>query len=366
MPVVRNASGEIWVPSNSNRDLAIFLIFAGVATSFPIRYVLDHLFPTQNWHGATAPAGFMMVLLGLYLMRYTRKRFWVVGQTVHIKDGHFGSVLRYSWEEPPKIRLRSVEEERGRESVEFWQVYLVDGKRQYLMDREEGHQIECRSLAEALAKTINCPVLEAGEKGEIVIPREELDLPFRERVRKNPELLGAEVSRPAACPVELEEAENQHVYRWNLRNGPMLTEFMTLAILIFLLAVVPIFPGASDGHGHPPERFQRSYVDLARQMQRYEYFYVTGTILGLGAIVLFGYGKELRVSSQSVAAQDRLWGVPVWSATIPADKLEEIWVRQSARGAHLQLISDDEIITGRTSSADVAAWMASRIRRFYS
>lgn len=365
MPVLRKASGEISIPSDSNRDLGIFLIFLGVATSFPIRAVLEKLFPTHPLLSVAGPIGFGFVLLGFGLIRYTRKRFWVEGQTVKIKDGPFGRQLRYSWEGTPQVRLRSVEEEHGRESREFWQVYLVDGKRQYLMDRREGNQMECRSLAEALAKTINCPVLELGETGELLIPREELDLPFRERVAKMPELLGPEAPCPSPCPVKHDDSDAKEVFRWNLLNSGMLGEFISLAVLIGLLAMVPIFPGPGNEHGHI-EKFQRSYIDLARQLHEFDYFYVTGTILGFFAFYLFGYSKELKLTSEGVAAQDRLWGVPVWSASIKADQLEEIWVRHSPRGAHLQLISDDCLISGRISSPEVAAWMASRIRRFYA
>ena len=73
----------------------------------------------------------------------------------------------------------------------------------------------------------------------------------------------------------------------------------------------------------------------------------------------------MKVDRKRLEACDRLWGFPVYTAAIPADKLEEIWVRQSARGAHLQLISDACIINGRTADSAAAVWLASRLRRFY-
>ena len=100
-------------------------------------------------------------------------------------------------------------------------------------------------------------------------------------------------------------------------------------------------------------------------LHQFLYFYVSGGIVALTAFFLFGYGKELRAGRKSLDACDRLWGFPVYKASIPADQLEEIWVRQSARGAHLQLISDACIITGRTSNSAAAVWLASRLRRFY-
>lgn len=364
MTVVRSASGVISIPSSSNNDLGMFLVFTGLALSFPMRALLHRVYPEQAWVDWASPLGFAIVVLGFLLMRYTRKRFWQEGQSIRVQDGWLRRSLSYRWSGQPMIRLRSQEEERGPNTLEFWLVSLVDGKAQYVLDRRQGHQIESRSLAEALAKTINCPVLEKAESGEITIPREELDLPFRERVKKQPELLGAEAPKPEPCPIEVVENNGQERYTWRLLSPAMLNEFFTLVCFVLLLAIVPIFPKTVPGQ-EVVERFQLSFLDIARHKHHFTYFYVTGAIVTLTAFFLFGYRKELRASRQRLDAQDRLWGIPVWSASIPADQLEEIWVRQSARGAHLQLISDACIISGRISNSGVAAWLAWRLRRFY-
>jgi hypothetical protein len=364
MSVVKNSSGIISIPSESNNDLGLFLVFLGLALSFPVRTLLDRVYPGQSWVDISAPAGIVFIFFGFILIRYTRKRFWLEGKSIRVKDGWLKRALRYQWEGEPIIRLRSQDEERGANTLEFWLVNLVDGKRQYVLDRRVGHHIESRSLAEALAKTINCPVLEKAENGEILIPREELDLPFRERVRKQPELLGGEVAKPDPCPIECDEDENNQRYTWRLMSPAMLNEFFTLVLFVFLLAVVPIFPKPIPGE-ESVERFQLSFLDIARTQHQFLYFYVSGGIVALTAFLLFGYAKELRAGRKSLDACDRLWGFPVYKASIPADQLEEIWVRQSARGAHLQLISDACIITGRTSNSATAVWLASRLRRFY-
>ena len=364
MSVVKNSSGVISIASDSNNDLGLFLVFLGLALCFPVRALLDKIYPEQAWVDVSAPAGIFLIVFGFVLIRYTRKRFWLDGKSIRVQDGWLKRALRYQWEGEPIIRLRSQDEERGPNTLEFWLVNLVDGKRQYVLDRRVGHHIECRSLAEALANTINCPVLEKAENGEILIPREELDLPFRERVRKQPELLGGEASKPDPCPIECVEDENSQRYTWRLLSPAMLNEFFTLVIFVFLLAVVPIFPKPIPGE-ESVERFQLSFLDIARTQHQFLYFYVSGGIVTLTAFFLFGYRKELRASRKSLDACDRLWGVSVYKASIPADQLEEIWVRQSARGAHLQLISDACIINGRTSNSAAAVWLASRLRRFY-
>lgn len=302
-------------------------MFLGLVTSFPLRALLHQIFFENPNISYCSPLGFGLVALGFLLWRYTRKRYWVEGQTLVVADGLFRRPLRFSWQEEPRIRLRSQEEERGAAVLEFWLVNLVDGKRQYVLDRREGHQIESRSLAEALAKTINCPVLEKGESGEITIPREDLDLPFRERVRRNPDLLGPEVEKPDPCPICAQDDESGQRYLWRLMSPAMVNEFFTMVCFLALLAVVPIFPRYVPGE-EVPERFALSFFHLARDSGQFLYFWVAGTMVALGAFVLFGYSKELRVTKNALHAQDRLWGVPCWSATIPAEQLEEIWVRQ--------------------------------------
>jgi len=366
MTVVRKSTGEIFLPSNANQDLAIFLIFAGLALSFPVRNLIARVYPGRGWIDYLVPLGFATVVLAALMLRFTRKSFRVEERAIAVKNGWFGRTLRYRWEGEPMIRLRSQEEESGKGSRDFWLVNLVDGKRQYVLDRREGHRIESRSLAEALAKQINCPVLEKGESGEMLIPREELDLPFRERVRRHPELLGQEFDRrPDGCSVVEERCQGDaQVYRWKLLSPAMLQEYFTLVFFLVLMGVVPIFPRVVGSSGEVV-KFQVSFFNLAMARHDYTYFLVTGIIIALTSFLLFGYRKELRTDVSDISAQDKVWGVPFWSARIPADQLEAIWVRQSARGTHLQLISDACIISGRLACAEEASWLASRIRRFY-
>lgn len=365
MSVIEKASGEISVPSNSNRDLGVFLVFLGLAVSFPVKALLGRVLDDSPWLGLMGPLGFVVVLWGFLLLRFTRKRFCVQSGCLRLRDGWFTRGLRYTWEESPLIRLRSQEEERGRDSVIVWLVNLVDGKRQYVLDRRDGNQAESRSLAEALAKKIDCPLLETCGSGELLLPREELDLPFRERVKLHPELLGEELEKPEDCSIHEQILEEGRVYRWRYLSPATLNDFGVLAFFLGLLAIVPIFSSPIPGSDQL-ERFQLSFFDLARQQGKFLYFYIAGILVFFNAVLLFGYVEVLKVTRDRVQSQDTLWGIPCSSASIPADKLEEIWVRQSSRGAHLDLVSDDCIISGRISDGEVAAWLASRLRHFYA
>ncbi|CAN0308042.1 unnamed protein product, partial [Phaeothamnion confervicola] len=324
--VVKKSRGEqsvILIPTDANRDLGLFLVFLGFVGTVPVQYFLD-------WRGLTGPTpfyaalgGIIAVVLGFFFIGFPRKSYVIRGNELAMTDGFLHRTLRYKWEGTPLIRLRSQEEEKGNKDVEYWIVNLVDGKRSYVLDRRMGHQMESRALAEALAKTINCPLVERQDKGEISIPREDLDLPFKERVRRNPNLLGPALPKPEASTAHEVEKDGQLSISWCLAGSAMLNEFLAIAFLLALLALVPIFPA------HTGEALQRSFVDLAREEHKFAYFIVAGTVLVGGAFILLGYRKELRATPEALIARDRLWGVPIWGAKIPAAQLEEIWVRQS-------------------------------------
>jgi hypothetical protein len=315
-----------------------------------------------------AVSGVALVVTGIFFLGFSRKRYVIAGKSLSLTDGYFHRTLRYAWETTPSIRLRSQEESKsGGKELEYWLVNLVDGKSQYVLDRRRGHQMESRALAEALAKSINCPVIEKGETGDVTIPREELDLPFGERVRRNPSLLGSELPKPASCNAKDWEANGELWFSWVLAGSAMLSELFTLLLILVLLSLVPIFPAShSLEPDSPPAPLQRSFLDLARQEHDFEYFIGVGSFMGILGFVLLGYKKQIRATRAALMARDYLWGIPVWRAQIPTAKLEEIWVRQSSRGSTIQFISDDLMISGRTSSLDSAAWLASKIRHFYA
>lgn len=367
MSVSRRQSGsqaEIWLPTDVNRDLGVFLMFVGVVGVVPVQYLIAQSMPVE----VGAIAGLVVAVLGFLLIRFSRKRFLVSSNEVVLKEGLFKRALRYRWEAPPAIKLRSQEEERGGKVREYWLVYLVDGKRQYALDHRAGNQIESRSLAEALAKAINCPVIERTDSGEISIPREELDVPFRDRVKSHPVLLGPEVEKPENCTVVLEETDAEQRYSWRLMNPGLLAELGWVFVGLLLLAMIPLFPGYEPAEDGSPQRqgMQLSFMDLALKEHDYTYFYTIGGLAALTLFGAFGYSKRLTVNHDEVRLTDRLYGAVVIRRIIKTNVLEEIWVRNSSRGAHLQFISDEVVISGRTSSLQVAAWIASRVRRFYA
>ena len=69
MSVVKNSSGIISIPSESNNDLGLFLVFLGLALCFPVRALLDKVYPEQAWVDSAAPVGVALIVFGFVLIR---------------------------------------------------------------------------------------------------------------------------------------------------------------------------------------------------------------------------------------------------------------------------------------------------------
>lgn len=348
------------MPSDANRDAGVFLVFLGVVGAVP----LHHLYRAfilgtveGDWRKG-AFLGSLLVLWGLWLILFTRKTFRVLPGAVVIHEGFLRPPSRYAWRGEPRIRLRPVEMERAGKVVEMWQVNLVDGRYEYCLDRRAGQQLESRTLAERLAKAIGCPVIENRADGDLEIPFQELDLPFCQRVRRHPRLLGPRLEKPAGSSIREQREGEARIYSWNLVHPALITELAIFFLVVLAVGLVPL-PISEAGHDD-------SLLDLAIREHDYLYFTVVGGLFVLALFLLFGYRVFVRIGPEGVRTQSRLWGVPLHTWTLRTQDLEEVSVRQTGRGSFLQLISDEQIVSLRMSNPANAAWLASQMRHYFA
>lgn len=353
---VRRGPDSFSAPSEANRDLGIFLVFTGVVAAVPLYYLFRVLvMHTSVWDWRKGAAlGLLLALAGLYLIAFTRRRFRARDGSVYVSDGLFRRPVRYSWEGQPRIRLQSLERDRGGRPLECWQVMLLDGKYEYLLDNRPEQHLESRALAEFLAKTLDCPLIVRHDQGETQIEAADLDLPFEERVHKYPHLLGPRLERPEPFPIVEEGSGSERAYRWGMMTSGMLTETVGLFLVALAISVVPLPGGESE--------LDYSLFELARIHQDYKYFYATGGLFLAAMILLFGYRVHLELKRDQVCACTKLWGVPLWARSIPRRVLEEISTRGRSQGAFLQLVSDERIINLRILRHDLAQYLAAELR----
>lgn len=354
----RGDSTELSIPTDANRDIGVFLLFLSVFAVVPLYALTMRLvFETTeyDWNkGLLLALG--MGLIGVVLILFSRKKITVSQTNITVKDGLFRPGMRFGWSEQPAVRLYSIEEERGGRQVEVWLVNLVDGKNQYTLDQRVGQQMASRTLAEMVAKTINCPVIEKAGGKDVRIERSELDLPFVERVHRHPILLGQEVDKPSDCAVKETLSSERQEFHWRLWSAQLVLQVGVLFAVLFGFSLLPL--GKSTGN--------RSLLDLARLEKEYLYFYALAGLLVIALVMLAGYRVLLVADRQQVSVRATVFGVPVRSQSIPVTELEDIAVRNSAQGAFLQFISDALIITQRLDDLEAGRWVASLTRRFYA
>ncbi|MEW6283891.1 MAG: hypothetical protein AB1758_35085 [Candidatus Eremiobacterota bacterium] len=355
---VRDETVTLRIPSESNRDLGIFLVFLGVVGAVPGVYLVSRLILHRvDWDWRTGGfLGLGLVALGLWLLLFTRKTFRLTPREIRIQDGPVRKAVVYRWEGVPVVRLRSVEEERAGKGVEVFEVHLVDGHYNYLLDRRPGQQMESRTLAEMVAKAVGCPVREkTREEGEITLAAEELDLPFVERVRRHPALLGTPVEEtpPAASPVTEQRNGSTLRFSWSAFHKDGIGEILVAAALLLGIQLLP-FRLDSEGP-------TLSMWDLARTSGDYSVFLGELGFLLLVLVLLSGQRHEFLVDPDRVRWKRTLWGTTLKQVSIPIRELEQISVRDSSRGTFVQLISDRVIVSRRLPMA-TAAWLAGRLR----
>lgn len=349
------------IHSDVNHDLALFLIFLGVVATVPSFYIINKLFiHALDWDWRLGGfVGLGLVMFGLFLLVFTRKSFRLGDGEIVVKDGLFRRPLTFHWHETPKIRMRAVEEERGGRPTDVYELHLVDGRYNYFLDRRPRRQLEARALAEHLARIIKCPFIEKGlDSGDLIRQPDELDLSFQERARRYPQLRGLPPNPEVPATIKREQSKRGLLLTWRSFNRNMFSELLVGCALILSLNFLPF---KSSALGVPPQ----SLFDLMRASQGWSpLFYQLG---GMALLILMAAGvrHEFCLEPDRITWRQLMWGLPVRKVSIPTQHLEQVMVRESARGAFVQLISDRVILTRRLVDEPTAVWLSRTIRYHY-
>ncbi|MBT9584616.1 hypothetical protein IV102_14835 [bacterium] len=355
---------DIWVHSDSNNNLGFFLVFLGAVAAFPLPVLLAQAEIQGVLARYASMLGALLAMAGLALLHFSRKRYRIEPGSISIQDGFFSSSRVFHWQEPAKIQLRSYEDESG----EYWVVDLVSGKPHFTLQRSHGHASETRSLAVALARQLAMPLVESSEDEEVIIPPDELELPFAERLKRHPQLLGPDYPEPEGASVKLVTEGDSLRFCWRPTASQILPYFLALVLFIVALGGAPLFPGTYPIHYQDwrGADLQRSAFERASLESNYDYFLLCGGFLVAITLLAAGFRKELRASPGSLSCRSELWGVPLQKTEIPIQEFREIWVRRVRNGAYLQFISLERLVGGRVSDPGVAHWVASRVGRYYA
>lgn len=342
------------IHSNSNKDLGAFLLFLGIVGSAPLYYLASLAVnqPTEDLRPAIW-IGLFFVIIGLYLIFYTKKRFWVNREKITMHEGLLRKKITYSCPPNKSIRLKNFEIEHRGAPVEVWQVFLECGKKEFLIHEKINAQLEIRQLAETLAKILDCPFEDLTFEDEgIVINSADLDLPYRDRVIKYPELLGKATKKPAKVYFTVQEVNNHIVFSWGIMTTRLLTDILFICVVIFILSLIPFSSGGL------------SFFQVCAANKDFTFYYTFAALFILTIFILGGYKITLILSPSTIEFKEHIWALLYYKAKINIRKIEEINTFVGIRGAKVQIISDDELIDINIYDQENARWLVCLIRQY--
>ncbi len=325
-------------------------MFLGGVLALPVPALLAALnrAPARPWLWHLL--GVIFLVVGVLLFHFTRKRFRVESGKLTVQDGLLTSPVHYHWEGPADIHLSSVETRHG----ESWAVDLVCGKLHYRVHDSTDHLSENLNLAVCLARAVGGSLVGTSDSQPLAIAADELGLAYRERVKRHPQLLPAEVERPPLGNVSLVEANGEVSFRWQL-TWPHLGPY--LMMVAFVMSLLALAPPLSTGD------VAQSPFYLAQAGRGYGYFILCGATLAGLMMVAFGFQKELLVGEVSLCTNSSLWGIPIGRDCIPVGDIQDIWVRQVRNGAQLHFVAEGRCLGGLVSNLQMARWVAARVAR---
>lgn len=341
--------------TTSNQSRGVFLVFLGLIASWPTLYMFDLWFThaprsLYDW----APAGLAATLLtiaGFYLIVGSTKRICVNDERIGVKDGPLHPVLTFQWQGEKFVRLQSIISERDDRPQTTWIVKLVNDRHEYTLDERLGQQIESRGIAEAIAKTLGCPLMEKNEDGQdLAIEARDLDMPFSERVKRYPNLLGRPIAQPANAGVVRSDRNGGVQFSWGIVTGGLLAGMIGVGLLFFIVSAVP------------PQADHPSYFAIARANGDYRIYYGVISVIMLALFVISGFRVRVTLDVTEIDMAETLWGVEIAHCSIPNCEVEEVQVSQTVRGSKVQVVSDNALMQFRTGDMQVAGWLAYEIR----
>lgn len=349
--------------SYANVNLGIFLIFFGIVGAVPLYALTMNIIfkqPDIEWRVGIV-IGLVSIILGALLIKYSKLRFQVVPNsdgsgTISVQEGLLRRPMVYSYSPGAKIKLAMANTDTGA-ARELMQVTLMDGSLYYLLDsRPISKMQESRIIAEFFCKKSGLKLL-LPHYGNLLLESTDLDLPFPERVKKYPTLIGVEPSKPPSCPITITDLNGgiDRRYSWGFLANGLLGQLISLLMIAFAIACLPLF---EEGDSYS------SLLNYAMQMQDYTFFYAGIAVVGLIAVVLLGLGVTITAEGYRINVSYKLWGLVYKQRSILISKLEEIAAKEKSTGACVLLISDDLIISIRLSTPILANYLASELRHF--
>ena len=213
-----------------------------------------------------------------------------------------------------------------------------------------------KDIAEFLVKSMQCNLLMVSETSRsIEMSYEDVDLPYKLRAKKYPELVSEHPVRPENCSVDISDIDGGtgRLYQWGISG--LFNELITMAVLVAVMSLSPIF-------GEANERF--SLFSEAMKTGNWTFFYGVFLLFVIILTVQSGYNSSVKISGEKLELKKQVWGFSYVSNDIFLDDLEDVLVHKSSSGSYIVFVSDSKIISLKLSQFEVAEYIVADIQHF--
>jgi len=344
------------IPSGTNRDLGLFIISIAIIAIYPVYYLANQAMGEERVppeYGIYLTAAF--ILWGVWLIYSCRRSFRIQNRnrTMQITDGWLNKGFTLHWDSLPAVKLTTFKDQMAARPIEYWLVNLVDGKKEFALARTVRNFIEIRALAEAISRTLQCPLVDATyTEGPIQVDAQDINLPFRQRAQRYPAMLGPDIPRPASTGVKMTDAAGQRRFQWGVGSTGFMLEIIGVAALAIILSFLPIIPGLP------------SLARKSMQVGNFFFYQAMLVLIVLMVTAVAGFKATLVLESKGLTFSEDLWGLILLRKRILWDELEEIRMHQGIRGPEVHFIADETGIFFRMADADSARWITSEVRHY--
>lgn len=351
-PIQHEDEKTFYLRSGDNSNLGIFLIFTGVIAVPPVYWLLYYytLRDVTDWK----PAFFvtlLFILAGLYIVFLSRGSITVRSNCIRIDAGLFNKPLILRWTEEPRLKLTVTADENN--GACFWELKLIDGRREYTMERLPFSRCELRIIGRHLAKILSCPFIECDEKGrDRVINAAELTIPWMQRILNNPPSAEQAVRKPDRSLLKISAGDNSFHASWGLNSKGIFAELTVFAAILFASTCLSWNQGDCS-----------FWAECVKRGDFFSY-YAEGIILLLILISFTGSRMHLSADRNCITFRHTLWGVALKTKTAAIDSLEDIRLNTAFRESLIHAFSDEQSIYIRISSEQDARRLHHQLQHF--
>jgi len=349
---VKEAEKVFYLRSGANTDLGIFLIFLGTVTVIPLYWLYNYyaMADVTDWKPALYLSA-SLVLAGLYCTFLSRESIAVSRSIVRIDTGILRRPLTIRWSEEPALKL-ALNIDDSKMSY-FWELKLIDGRREYSMKRLPLADCGLRTTGRQIAKLLHCKFIECDSQGgATIIDSADMETPFAERIWETPDIVPKTSGKPEPSALTISGNDRYFNATWALRTKELLAAMPFLVLILFAATCLHWTQG------------EPSFWEQCVSRGDYLAYCAEGAVLAVTSLYLAGLRMHISAYRGFVSYSETLLGIVLRKRTLAIDSLEDIIVTTASGKAMIHIFSGEKSIVAAVSGEQDARWLDCMLRQF--